>query len=92
MCTDISAEILRLLDLFLPRIVFGKPVPSPLADGKATLQASDPAGFTHVKRDLIKLVGALGHKDRDIQDRVRKCGGIEVVLNHCVVDERNPCA
>ena len=26
-----------------------------------------------------------------MQDRIRNCGGIPVLMNLCVVDERNPC-
>jgi ataxin-10 len=39
----------------------------------------------------VRLVGILCHHDKAVQDRVRECGGIEAVMNLCVVDERNPC-
>ncbi|KAI3600513.1 ataxin-10-like protein [Moniliophthora roreri] len=76
-------ELLRLLDKFLPRINFGKPVePSTLSTASTPTETQPPtsiatggAGFSYLKRDL---------------DRVRICGGIEVVMNLCVVDERNP--
>lgn len=48
------------------------------------------AGFSYVKRDLVRLLGVLCAGARVVQDRVRACGGIPVVMNLCVVDERNP--
>lgn len=79
-------ELLRLLDLFLPRINFGKPV-AQVPEGAVI----DPTGFSYVKRDLVRLLGILCHRNKVVQDRVRVCGGIPVVMNLCVVDERNPC-
>lgn len=90
-------ELLRLLDLFLPRINFGKPVS---ADGRAVLPTHtqspdvgderDSTGFSYLKRDLVRLLGILCHGSKAVQDRARLCGGIEVVMNLCVIDERNP--
>ncbi|KAJ7626436.1 spinocerebellar ataxia type 10 protein domain-containing protein [Mycena polygramma] len=90
-------ELLRLLDLFLPRINFGKPVGP---DGKAALptptqpqgggDGADGTGFSYLKRDLVRLLGILCHGIKAVQDRARLCGGIEVVMNMCVIDERNP--
>ncbi|KAI5116868.1 hypothetical protein M0805_005836 [Coniferiporia weirii] len=86
-------ELLRLLDAFLPRIMFGKtswstprpdalPVPiQPDVDGK---------GFLYLKRDLVRLLGILCYEDKAVQDRVRANDGISVVMNLCVTDERNP--
>lgn len=48
-------------------------------------------GFFNVKRELVNLIGVMAFCDRVVQDRLRVCGGIEVVLNMCIVDERNPC-
>jgi len=99
-------ELLRLLDLFLPRIHFGKPVPIPVpAPAPSSSQAtagqqnvrdsyqnavSDPTGFSYLKRDLVRLLGILCQGAKAVQERVRRCGGIPVVMNMCVVDERNP--
>ncbi|KAG5650835.1 hypothetical protein H0H81_010865 [Sphagnurus paluster] len=88
-------DLLRLLDLFLPRINFGKPVSStPLSDEETqtpTQQtAADPTGFQYLKRDLVRLLGILCHGVRSVQDQVRACGGIPVLMNLCVIDERNP--
>jgi len=95
-------ETLRLLDSFLPRITFGKvkvigpssDLSSPNARGcrEAGMgqSAADAAGFPYLKRDLVRLLGILCHKSKVIQDRIRSCGGIPVVLNLCIIDERNP--
>lgn len=48
-------------------------------------------GFTYLKRDLVRLLGILVHQSKEAQDRARDAGGIQVVMNQCVIDERNPC-
>lgn len=86
-------EVLRMLDLFLPRINFGKPVSSSgLPNPQATSAASsvDSTGFSYLKRDLVRLLGVLCHEVRAVQDRIRMADGIPVVMNLCVIDERNP--
>ncbi|KAH7872988.1 spinocerebellar ataxia type 10 protein domain-containing protein [Lentinula edodes] len=97
-------ELLRLLDRFLPRINFGKPVATsagptveqtkqketPAPSVQAPTPAPGNPGFNFLKRDLVRLLGILCNEDRAVQDRLRKCGGIELVLNLCVIDERNP--
>ncbi|KAF8661318.1 hypothetical protein AX16_001415 [Volvariella volvacea WC 439] len=85
-------ELLRLLDLFLPKIQFGKPVSKP---GQANMPIypnapPDTSGFTYLKRDLVRLLGVLCFKDCGVQDSVRNCGGVEVIMNMCVIDESNP--
>lgn len=53
---------------------------------------ADGSGFSYLKRDLVRLLGVLAHGVQDVQDRVRDAGGLPVVMNLCVIDERNPCA
>lgn len=89
--SNFPLELLRLLDLFLPRIHFGKPVPSPQGVHSCQEAVSDPTGFSYLKRDLVRLLGILCQGTKAVQERVRRCGGIAVVMNMCVVDERNPC-
>jgi len=96
-------ETLRLLDRFLPRINFGKvkvvgpssglspPNARGCREAGMGQSAADAAGFPYLKRDLVRLLGVLCHNSKAIQDRIRSCGGIPVVLNLCVIDERNPC-
>lgn len=87
-------DLLRLLDLFLPRINFGKPVsstpPGPDIQTPTQPSAADPTGFQYLKRDLVRLLGILCHGVKAVQDHTRACGGIPVVMNLCVIDERNP--
>ncbi len=98
------ADTLRAFDRFLPRITFGRVAPAPVpvpADGapqrmppdagSGASRAADPKGFAYLKRDLVRLLGILSSGRRTVQDRVRACGGLQVVLNLCVVDDRNPC-
>ncbi|EIM80460.1 uncharacterized protein STEHIDRAFT_125988 [Stereum hirsutum FP-91666 SS1] len=96
---------LRQLEAFLPRIQFGKNVDdargaadadlsetsdNTLGDAASTGADVDTKGFAYLKRDLVRLLGILCHENRDAQGRVRRCGGITVVMNLCTVDERNP--
>ncbi|KAI0644173.1 spinocerebellar ataxia type 10 protein domain-containing protein [Trametes meyenii] len=99
-------ETLRLVDAFVPRITYGKLVKRPLAPAGADVETSAQAksittaeaaqdartaqAFAHVKRDLVRLLGVLASENRAVQDRVRVCGGIPVVMNLCVVDDYNP--
>ncbi|KAI1793579.1 spinocerebellar ataxia type 10 protein domain-containing protein [Ganoderma leucocontextum] len=46
--------------------------------------------FSHIKRDLVRLLGILALDNRAVQDRVRECGGLPVVMNLCVIDDYNP--
>jgi ataxin-10 len=85
-------ETLHNLDILVPRIQFGKAVPSPLAkELRHEDDGPDPTSFPFIKRDLIRLLGTLSFRNKVIQDRIRRCGGIEVILNHSTVDEKNPC-
>jgi hypothetical protein len=54
-------------------------------------KTADSSDFPYLKRDLVRLLGILCHNRKAIQDRVRVCGGISVVLNLCTIDDRNPC-
>jgi len=90
-------ETLRLLDRFLPRVNAGKIKPSSPngkegvpGGGVRSLSTADAAGFPYLKRDLVRLLGILCHNCKAMQDRIRSCGGIPVVLNLCVIDDRNP--
>ena len=69
--------------------MFGKVV----SPGNTDTGAKDPrTGFNYLKRDLVRLLGILSFESREVQDRVRECEGIPVVMNLCVPDDRNPCA
>lgn len=51
----------------------------------------DVTGFNYLKRDLVRLIGTLAYENRGVQDRIRECDGITVIMNLCITDERNPC-
>ncbi|KAL4063173.1 spinocerebellar ataxia type 10 protein domain-containing protein [Scleroderma citrinum] len=86
-----AVELLRLLDIFLPRINFGKPVLQPgREEFQSSVATADPTGFSYLKRDLVRLLGILCHKDKKTQDCIRNCDGIPVIMSMCVIDERNP--
>ena len=63
------------------------PPKGPATEGHGPIKA----GFSYVKRDLVRLLGISCAGEKAVQDRIRVCGGIPVVMNLCVVDERNPC-
>ncbi|KAF9078191.1 spinocerebellar ataxia type 10 protein domain-containing protein [Rhodocollybia butyracea] len=92
--TECIVGLLRLLHRFLPRINFGKSSSGRAVEqgtpAQRSISALDTPGFNFLKRDLVRLLGILCYEDQAVQDRLRKCGGIEVVMNLCVVDERNP--
>ncbi|KAL5531612.1 hypothetical protein ACEPAG_4489 [Sanghuangporus baumii] len=86
-------ELLRLLDAFLPRIMFGRASWStarPDTTSSDQIDKKEDRGFIYLKRDLVHLLGILCYENRAVQDRVRNCHGIPVVMNLCVTDERNP--
>ncbi|KAI8575418.1 hypothetical protein K450DRAFT_261923 [Umbelopsis ramanniana AG] len=47
-------------------------------------------GFMYIKRDIVRLIGALTYHDRRLQDEVRELGGIGLVLSQCNIDDANP--
>ncbi|EGN96577.1 hypothetical protein SERLA73DRAFT_124416 [Serpula lacrymans var. lacrymans S7.3] len=83
-------ELLQLLDRFLPRINFGKAMPTTSVENAPSLPAVDTIGFSYLKRDLVRLLGILCHGNIAIQNCIRIRGGIPVIMNLCVVDDRNP--
>ncbi|KAG9018907.1 hypothetical protein FRB90_008488 [Tulasnella sp. 427] len=89
--SDLSVDLLKELDSFLPRIILGKAAQDSSRPNIISHEAqSDPTGFAYIKRDLVRLLGILCHNDKDIQDSIRAREGIQLIMNLCVVDERNP--
>jgi ataxin-10 len=88
----VAIDLLTLLDIFLPRINFGKPVHRDgMPEEPMVRQETPSTGFSYLKRDLVRLLGVLCHGVKSVQDRAREAGGLPVVMNMCVIDERNPC-
>nr|CCA15377.1 conserved hypothetical protein [Albugo laibachii Nc14] len=46
-----------------------------------------PPGY---RSHMIAVIGNLCYRARVHQDLLRRLGGIPLVLNHCIIDERNP--
>ncbi|KAF9648887.1 hypothetical protein BDM02DRAFT_3095712 [Thelephora ganbajun] len=93
---EVIISLLQRFDRLLPRVMFGKPVDlstlplPPEVNHQPHPASSTAAGFSYVKRDLVRLLGILCVGEKAVQDRIRACGGIPVIMNLCVVDERNP--
>jgi len=43
-----------------------------------------------LSRELIGIIGALCVGNKACQDEVRKLQGIQLILNHCHIDDQNP--
>ncbi|CAG8738829.1 1283_t:CDS:2, partial [Acaulospora morrowiae] len=48
------------------------------------------AGFSYIKRDIVKVIGNMSFENKTVQDEVRKLGGIPLILNQCNIDDNNP--
>ena len=82
-----SVELLGLADQIQPRLIRTKPI----SEIKEVDPEEGPKGFTHLRRDLVRILGLLAYGDTEVQDRVRECGGLEIVLSLCGMDESQPC-
>lgn len=54
---------------------------------------SEPEEFTwpHIKRYLVMLLSSFSWQNKTVQDLVREKGGLQAVLNQCMIDDDNPC-
>ncbi|KAG0324949.1 hypothetical protein BGZ99_001251 [Dissophora globulifera] len=62
---------------------------STLLSNTSTIQGQQ-AFFVGLKRDIVKLVGNLAYRSRHVQDRIRECNGLIVMLSQCNIDDANP--
>ncbi|KAJ1976400.1 Ataxin-10, partial [Dimargaris verticillata] len=46
--------------------------------------------FAFIKRNLVSIIGNLGHRNKTLQDLARERGGVELILGHCNIDDNNP--
>jgi len=58
-------------------------------DTDRSLDVTPDASFG-IRRGLIRIITNMSCKNKTHQDKVRELGGLEAVLNHCVVDKQNP--
>ncbi|KAF9982808.1 hypothetical protein BGZ75_005715 [Mortierella antarctica] len=97
-----AIELLRQADKSLARVT--KPVStmpsntsesmaanteSSLLSNTSTLQGQQ-SFFVGLKRDIVRLVGNLAYRSRHVQDRIRQCNGLIVMLSQCNIDDANP--
>ncbi|KAG0760662.1 hypothetical protein G6F57_009073 [Rhizopus arrhizus] len=54
-------------------------------------QADHPElGFNFLKRECVRMIGAMCHEDKKIQDEIRELGGIPLILEQFKIDDSNP--
>lgn len=82
---DRSPELLRELNIFLPRL---KPSSTP---SNRSDPLPDVTPISTLKRNLVRLLGILTFNDKSTSDLVRHYGGVEMILGMTEVDELNPC-
>lgn len=96
-------ELLRQADVSLARVskpVSSEPsgatpamaanVESTVLSNTSTAQGQD-SFFVGLKRDIVRLIGNLAYRSRHVQDRIRNCNGLIVMLSQCNIDDANPC-
>ncbi|KAG0008599.1 hypothetical protein BGZ80_003259 [Entomortierella chlamydospora] len=97
-----AIELLRQADKSLVRVT--KPVaampntatPAMAANTESTLvsntstEQGQQSFFFGVKRDIVRLVGNLAYRSRHVQDLIRQCNGLIVMLSQCNIDDANP--
>ncbi|KAG2181110.1 hypothetical protein INT43_008692 [Umbelopsis isabellina] len=85
-CLKACLDLLAQAERKIPRIT--KSTEAMVSD---TDTSKGTVGFMYIKRDIVRLVGALAYQDRQMQDKVRELGGIGLVLSQCNIDDANPC-
>ncbi|KAG0375104.1 hypothetical protein BGX24_009539 [Mortierella sp. AD032] len=96
-----AVELLRQADVSLARVskpVSSSPTGSPAmaANAKSTVLSNTSTAqgqdsfFVGLKRDIVKLIGNLAYRSRHVQDRIRNCNGLIVMLSQCNIDDANP--
>ena len=65
-------------------------VESTVLSNTSTAQGQD-SFFVGLKRDIVRLIGNLAYRSRHVQDRIRNCNGLIVMLSQCNIDDANPC-
>ncbi|KAG2185195.1 hypothetical protein INT44_001985 [Umbelopsis vinacea] len=84
-CLKACLDLLAQAERKIPRIT--KSMGDIVSD---TDTSKGSMGFMYIKRDIVRLIGALTYHDRRIQDEVRELGGIGLVLSQCNIDDANP--
>ncbi|KAG0235497.1 hypothetical protein BGW41_000742 [Actinomortierella wolfii] len=98
-----AIELLRQADVSLARVskpvgpAKGNPDSTVLGANSTSTLLSDTSTmdgqqsfFMGMKRDTVRLVGNLAYRSKNVQDRVRNCNGLVVMLSQCNIDDANP--
>ncbi|KAI1314764.1 hypothetical protein EDD11_001733 [Mortierella claussenii] len=73
-----------------------KTVPSMMANTESTVlsntstEQGQQSFFVGLKRDIVRLIGNLAYRSRYVQDLIRDCNGLIVMLSQCNIDDANP--
>ncbi|GJJ71574.1 ataxin-10 [Entomortierella parvispora] len=96
-----AIELLRQADKSLARVTkpatsqptsnngVGANSDSTLLSNTSTLEGQQ-SFFVGLKRDIVRVVGNLAYCSRHVQDRIRACNGLIVMLSQCNIDDANP--
>ncbi|KNC97859.1 uncharacterized protein SPPG_06855 [Spizellomyces punctatus DAOM BR117] len=83
---DTLLTLLNLASKLYPRSTLSK-----RSSSDATPASSvPPQGFFMIKSDTVKVLANLCYEAKEVQDEIRRIGGIPVILNECRVDDNNP--
>jgi hypothetical protein len=52
---------------------------------------TEGAAYHGIKRGLVRLLAHLCHESRVVQDEIRRHEGVPLILDHCNIDDHNPC-
>ncbi|CAL1366699.1 unnamed protein product [Linum trigynum] len=84
-----------LLSRGLMETLVGLLRPSAIRKGEATATTTTLCPYIGFRRDVVATVGSCAYRRKHVQDRIRKCDGILLVLQQCNVvvdddDDDNP--
>ncbi|KAK9472123.1 spinocerebellar ataxia type 10 protein domain-containing protein [Dipodascopsis tothii] len=65
-------------------------VPKHTLKNAASHSEAKPYEFPLLKQHIVRLLSLVTEGSRALQDRVRACGGLAVVLSQCNIDDNNP--
>ncbi|KDO23894.1 hypothetical protein SPRG_10039 [Saprolegnia parasitica CBS 223.65] len=88
----VQADVLAFVPALvhqMHRAAAARPVTGKLTN-KPTDEDGDVDYYYGYKSAGIRVLGNLVHRNPAVQDLMRSCGGIEVLLNSCNIDETNP--
>ncbi|KAK9456675.1 spinocerebellar ataxia type 10 protein domain-containing protein [Dipodascopsis uninucleata] len=78
-------DLLRRADELIKRKTLKSGLPEKDGDN-----IGKPWEFPNMKLKLVGILSVLAEKNRTVQDQVRECGGLPVILSQCNIDDNNP--